>query len=59
MRILRSSGKAIIDDAAKRIVSMAAPYPPLTKEILKDTDVLHISLVWHFRVKNGLTTSFN
>jgi len=57
VRILRSSGKSIIDDAAQRIVTMAAPYPPLTKEILKDTDVLHITRVWHFRVKNGLTTS--
>ena len=59
VRILRSSGKAILDDAAKKIVTMAAPYPPLTKEILKDTDVLHITRVWHFRVKNGLTTSSN
>ena len=59
LRILRSSGKSILDNAAKDIVTMAAPYPPLTKEILKDTDILHISLVWHFRVKNGLTTSMN
>jgi len=59
VRILRSSGRAILDDAAKKIVTMAAPYPPLTKEILKDTDVLHITRVWHFRVKNGLTTSSN
>lgn len=59
LRILRSSGKSILDKAAKNIVTMAAPYPPLTKEILKDTDILHISLVWHFRVKNGLTTSIN
>lgn len=59
VRILRSSGKALLDDAAKRIVTMAAPYPPLTKEILKDTDILHITRVWHFRVKNGLTTSSN
>lgn len=59
IRVLRSSGKAILDNSAKNIVSMAAPFPPLTKEILKDTDVLHISLVWRFRVKNGLTTSIN
>ncbi len=59
VRILRSSGKRVLDNAAKKIVNMAAPYPPLSKEILKDTDVLHISLVWRFRVKNGLTTSIN
>lgn len=57
IRVLRSSGKRVLDDAAKRIVNMASPYAPLTPEILKDTDILHISLVWRFRVKNGLTTS--
>ncbi len=57
IRILKSSGKKLLDDAAKNIVKMAAPYPPLTPEILKDTDVLHISLVWRFRVKQGLSTS--
>lgn len=56
IRVLRSSGKSLLDNAARNIVKMAAPYPPLSQEILKDTDVLHISLVWRFRVK-GLTTS--
>ncbi len=57
IRVLRSSGKALLDNAAKSIVKMAAPYPPLSPEIRKDTEVLHISLVWRFRVKHGLTTS--
>ncbi len=57
INVLRSSGKQLLDNAAKNIVRMAAPYPPLTQEILKDTDVLHISLVWRFRVKQGLSTS--
>ncbi len=56
IKVIRSSGKPVLDNAAKKIVQMAAPYPPLTKEILKDTDVLHISLVWNFRVK-GVSTS--
>ena len=56
INVLRSSGKSILDKAAQDIVRMAGPYPPLTQEILKDTDVLHISLVWNFRVK-GLSTS--
>ena len=59
MKVLRSSGKKMLDNAATQIVKMAAPFPPLTQEILKDTDVLHISLVWRFRVKQGLTTSIN
>jgi len=57
IRILRSSGKTLLDKAAQDIVKMAGPYPPLTAEILKDTDVLHISLIWNFRVKQGLRTS--
>lgn len=56
IKVLRSSGKGMLDKAAKDIVMMASPYPPLSKEILKDTDVLHISLVWNFKLK-GLTTS--
>ncbi len=56
IKVLRSSGKTMLDKAAKDIVRMAAPYPPLSKDILRDTDILHISLVWNFRVK-GLTTS--
>lgn len=57
IKVLRSSGKKILDKAAQDIVRMAGPYPPLTQEILKDTDVLHISLVWNFRIR-GLSTSF-
>jgi protein TonB len=59
MQVLRSSGHRLLDKAAAQIVNMAAPFPALTKEILKDTDVLHISLVWRFRVKQGVTTSIN
>ncbi len=57
IKILRSSGKPVLDNAAKKIVRLAAPFSPLTKEILKDTDILHISLVWKFQV-TGLSTSY-
>lgn len=57
VRLLRSSGHKILDDAAKRIVRLAAPYPPLSEEIRKDTDILHIPRVWHFRSGKGLSTS--
>jgi protein TonB len=59
LNILRSSGHKLLDNAALQIVKMSAPFAPLTPEILKDTDILHISLVWRFRVKQGLTTSIN
>lgn len=56
-RITRSSGYRELDQAALRIVNMAAPFPPLTKDILKDTDVLHIPRVWRFQQGSHLQTS--
>lgn len=56
-RITRSSGYRELDQAALRIVNMSAPFPPLTKEILKDTDVLHIPRVWRFQQGSRLDTS--
>lgn len=56
-RITRSSGYRELDQAALRIVNMAAPYPPLTKDILKDTDILHIPRVWRFQQGSHLQTS--
>ncbi|MDH5180430.1 MAG: TonB family protein [Gammaproteobacteria bacterium] len=56
MKILRSSGNRLIDQAAKRIVRMSAPFPPLPEQILKDTDVLHIPREWRFQ-ESGLATA--
>lgn len=56
-RITRSSGYKDLDRAALRIVNMAAPYPPLTKAILKDTDILYIPRIWRFQNGNRLQTS--
>lgn len=55
-RVLRSSGYPVLDKAAIRIVNLAAPYPPLTKDILQDTDILHIPRVWRFRSDSRLQT---
>lgn len=56
-RVSRSSGYRELDQAALRIVNMSAPFPPLTKDILKDTDVLHIPRVWRFQNGSRLQTS--
>ena len=56
MKVIQSSGHKVLDDAAQRIVRLAAPFPPLSKEILKDTDVLHIPRVWYFKSGSGLST---
>jgi protein TonB len=46
--IIRSSGLAQLDQAAIRIVRLAAPYSPLPEQIGSSTDVLHITRTWQF-----------
>lgn len=48
IEVLKSSGKPILDDAAKRIVSLAAPFQPFPVEMRKNTDVLEIIRTWKF-----------
>lgn len=57
LRVLRSSGYPLLDNAAKRIVKMSAPFPPLPEAIRKETDVLHIPRVWQFKNEHGFQTS--
>jgi protein TonB len=46
--IRRSSGHKILDDAAIRIVELAAPYSAFPEDIAKQTDILHITRTWQF-----------
>jgi protein TonB len=55
IRVLRPSGHPVIDEAATRIVNLAAPFPPFPPEILKDADILHITRTWEFST-NQLTS---
>jgi len=52
--LLRPSGHAVIDEAAIRIVNLAAPYAPFPSEIRKEADVLHITRTWEFSITNRL-----
>lgn len=52
----RSSGKQILDDAAARIVKLASPYAPFSREIRKETDILHIIRTWVFSSDGKLYT---
>ena len=54
IRINRSSGDKALDDAAKRIVKMSAPFAPLPVELLKELDVLIITRVWQFSDESGM-----
>jgi periplasmic protein TonB len=54
--IMKSSGKKLLDDAAIRIVRLAAPFSPLTDEMKKDTDVLEIIRIWQFKEDHRVHT---
>ena len=56
INILRPSGQPIIDEAAKRIVNLAAPFPPFPPEILENTDILNITRTWEFSTSNQLSS---
>ena len=48
LKVVRSSGQKVLDDAAVRIVMMAAPFDPFTDEIRAEADVIHITRTWQF-----------
>lgn len=50
----RSSGHKVLDDAAVRIVRLAAPFAPFPEAIRKDVDILHIERTWQFLSSNRL-----
>jgi protein TonB len=49
IKVLRSSGKKILDDAAVRSVKLAAPYAAFPAEIRADIDILDITRTFQFR----------
>lgn len=55
--VIRSSGHKILDDAAIRIVRLAAPYAPFPEEIRKETDILDITRTWQFLSSNRLLSN--
>ncbi len=54
--VMRSSGKKLLDDAAVRIVRLAAPFKPLSKEMREGTDILEIVRIWRFQADNRVYT---
>jgi periplasmic protein TonB len=55
MRVERSSGIKILDEAAKRIVRMSAPFPAFPP-VLKDTQILVITKTWTFSPGDRVST---
>jgi len=50
----RSSGHQILDDAAQRIVKLAAPFPAFPDKLRQEADVIHITRSWEFLASNEL-----
>ena len=48
-RLVESSGHAVLDEAALRIVRLAAPYAPFPPRIAAQADTLEIERTWRFR----------
>ncbi len=49
LQVLESSGHKVLDDAAKRIVRLAAPFSPFPEDMRKKTDILEIIRTWQFK----------
>ncbi|HEY3700190.1 MAG TPA: energy transducer TonB [Spongiibacteraceae bacterium] len=56
VRILKSSGHKLLDEAAIRIVQLASPYDAFPPEMRRQVDVLEIIRTWRFH-KDRLTSS--
>jgi protein TonB len=56
IEIKRSSGSPILDQAAKQIVEMGAPYPAFPDDIRKDVDIIDITRTWTFTKEDNLTS---
>lgn len=54
VELLESSGHTVLDDAALRIVRLAAPFAPFPDELRQSTDVLEIIRTWQFRENSSL-----
>ena len=48
VEVNRPSGHRVLDDAARRIIQMAAPYAPFPPDIKRDTDIIEITRTWTF-----------
>jgi protein TonB len=56
INLLHSSGHKVLDDAAIRIVRLAAPFAPFPQDIAQEVDVLDITRTWQFLSGNRLNS---
>lgn len=56
VRVLKSSGYQVLDQAAIEIVRIAAPFAPFPPDIRQDTDILEIIRTWQFEKGDRLSS---
>ena len=57
LKVMESSGHQVLDDAAKHIVRLAAPFAPFSEGMRKETDILEIIRTWQFKQTKFSTNS--
>ncbi|OSO74945.1 energy transducer TonB, partial [Stutzerimonas stutzeri] len=56
LRVIESSGQPVLDDAALRIVRLAAPFAPFTGELAQKYDQVEIIRTWRFERGDRLSS---
>lgn len=56
IELLKSSGHVVLDQAAMRIVRMAAPFPPFPEAMKREIDRLEIIRTWRFEKGDIMST---
>jgi protein TonB len=56
IEINRSSGHKVLDEAAKQIVELAAPYSRFSDDMHKEVDIVSITRTWTFTKEDSLAT---
>jgi len=56
IRILRSSGERVLDEAAVRIVQLAAPFDPFPEQMRQRMDILEVIRTWQFQRGNTFSS---
>lgn len=62
IKVLQSSGQRVLDDAARQIVRLSAPFAAFPPEIRRQADRLQIIRTWNFEITgktSSITTSAN
>ena len=58
IHVNRSSGHKILDEAAKKIVELSAPFAEFPADIRRDTDILSVTRTWTFTQEDALSTEW-